>query len=492
MMNRTDRSAIAWILAAAAALGAARCVNHLFDRLTWQYYGFLNIPSASVDAAPSLGGCDLFLYQGGQSVARAIDFLTLYFAAVVLTLVVARLSSPRLRPLALLVNSVFFMFLVLPGAAAGRMLAIVAGLFGLASLPLGRGLRAATFAAGGLALLATLGHDAVAACATNTFALGDAAHPLVTFPTVFVGLGLLLKTFRRLCWVTHDMQCGDLRRPAALDFFLLFLGLPFLIGNGVTAGYAHFSGSYREAGSLEPGARTVAGCFLAALLLVCVARLGFFPAAPVLFDHCAVWSSSLAALWAGVALTCVADYLFLLATEQTSVGVARLFGYAMHDNYHVPLFAASPAEFWRRWNIYWRNFHLAAIYYPIVLPLARRAGRRRAWHVMLATAVTFTATWLLNVIPYWMFAGALLKALPLGELAAGLAIYFGVQGVGVAFSLAWESHGAARVAPRWARVLAVVLTFAFVALLRVFVDPQWTSAEKLALATRALGLHAVP
>jgi alginate O-acetyltransferase complex protein AlgI len=59
-----------------------------------------------------------------------------------------------------------------------------------------------------------------------------------------------------------------------------------------------------------------------------------------------------------------------------AVGLARMFGIILPVNFHSPLRARSIIDYWRRWHITLQQFIVSYMYQPLVLPLARSAGRR--------------------------------------------------------------------------------------------------------------------
>lgn len=58
-----------------------------------------------------------------------------------------------------------------------------------------------------------------------------------------------------------------------------------------------------------------------------------------------------------------------------AIGLARMFGIRLPVNFHSPLRAPSIIEYWRRWHITLQQFIVSYMYQPLVVPLARLAGR---------------------------------------------------------------------------------------------------------------------
>ena len=118
-----------------------------------------------------------------------------------------------------------------------------------------------------------------------------------------------------------------------------------------------------------------------------------------------------AAMGAGsVALYAVATYLLYLRVSgqfHVAVGMLRLYGLDLPETHRRYLLASSVADFWRRINIYWKDFILKLFYLPVFFRL-RRAGEARA--AAVATVVSFLATWALHSYQwYWLVGEPLLS-----------------------------------------------------------------------------------
>ena len=87
------------------------------------------------------------------------------------------------------------------------------------------------------------------------------------------------------------------------------------------------------------------------------------------------------------------------------IGMLHLFGFNLPETHHRYLLASSFTDFWRRINIYWKDFMMKVFYYPAFFRL-RRLGDTRA--LVLATAFTFLMTWFLHFIQWFWIRGTLL------------------------------------------------------------------------------------
>lgn len=86
-------------------------------------------------------------------------------------------------------------------------------------------------------------------------------------------------------------------------------------------------------------------------------------------------------------------YLRLSGTFHFVVGALHLFGYDLPETHRRWLLADSIADFWRRINVYWRDFMIQRVWLPVWFRL-RRSGERRAR--IVATLAVFAATLVLH------------------------------------------------------------------------------------------------
>ena len=90
------------------------------------------------------------------------------------------------------------------------------------------------------------------------------------------------------------------------------------------------------------------------------------------------------------ALRFCAGYAIHSGVASVQVGALRLLGYRIGERYHYPFVAASPAEFWRRWNIYIGSWFRRYVFAPLALRLRRRGVGPR-WASGIAVLTTFVA-----------------------------------------------------------------------------------------------------
>lgn len=124
--------------------------------------------------------------------------------------------------------------------------------------------------------------------------------------------------------------------------------------------------------------------------------------------------------------TMVLTYLLYLRVSghfHIIIGMLHLFGYDLPETHRRYLLARSLTDFWRRINIYWKDFMVKLVYFPVYFKL-RRSGEVRAQ--VVATACVFAVTWFLHSYQWFWLRGEFLFTWPdtlfwaiLGALVTG-------------------------------------------------------------------------
>lgn len=87
------------------------------------------------------------------------------------------------------------------------------------------------------------------------------------------------------------------------------------------------------------------------------------------------------------------------------IGLLHLFGWNLPETHHRYFLAASFTDFWRRINIYWKDFMMRIFYYPLYFRV-RKLGETKA--LVIATLFTFVITWFLHLVQWYWIRGSLL------------------------------------------------------------------------------------
>ena len=81
-------------------------------------------------------------------------------------------------------------------------------------------------------------------------------------------------------------------------------------------------------------------------------------------------------------------------------GMLHLFGYQLPETHHHYLLASGFTDYWRRINIYWKDFMVRIVFNPVVFRLKRRP---QPLALAVATTAVFLTTWLLHAYQsYWL------------------------------------------------------------------------------------------
>lgn len=149
------------------------------------------------------------------------------------------------------------------------------------------------------------------------------------------------------------------------------------------------------------------------------------------------------------------------------VGMLRLFGYDLPEPHRRYLLAHSVLDFWRRINVYRREFYIKIFYLPLYFKI-RRGGELRAQ--LISTAVVFVATWATHVAQYFW------NGTPL--FSFGEAFFWGAFGAFAMVNVWIEyTHKKRRPETDWAsrirKVAQIAAVFVFVASLRYSREIDW-------------------
>ncbi|MCP5158752.1 MAG: hypothetical protein H6975_04940 [Gammaproteobacteria bacterium] len=128
-------------------------------------------------------------------------------------------------------------------------------------------------------------------------------------------------------------------------------------------------------------------------------------------------------------------YLRVSGLFHLIVGMLYLFGFRLPETHNRYLLAASFTDFWRRINIYWKDFMQKIFYYPAVFKL-RKLGATKA--LVIATLYVFVMTWFLHAYQWFWLRGSVL-------FVAQDILFWAILGILVVLNSLYEiKHGRAR------------------------------------------------
>lgn len=129
----------------------------------------------------------------------------------------------------------------------------------------------------------------------------------------------------------------------------------------------------------------------------------------------------------GVVQFALSTYLLYLRVSgqfHLIVGILLLFGFRLPETHRLYYLASSFTDFWRRINIYWKDFMMKLVYYPSFFRL-RRWGDRTA--LVGATVIVFLATWILHSYQWFWLRGGF-------PVTAQDGLFWGILGAFVVFN----------------------------------------------------------
>jgi hypothetical protein len=159
-------------------------------------------------------------------------------------------------------------------------------------------------------------------------------------------------------------------------------------------------------------------------------------------------------------------YLRISGQFHLVVGILHLFGFNLPETHHLYLFSSSITDFWRRINIYWKDFMMKLFYYPSFFWLRRRGWKDNA-ALIAATFLVFVSTWLLHSYQWFWLRGAFPLTIQDG-------LFWGILGILVVANTLYETkHGRTRSVAGRSRSLGelagltvrTTMTFSFICLL---------------------------
>jgi alginate O-acetyltransferase complex protein AlgI len=154
-------------------------------------------------------------------------------------------------------------------------------------------------------------------------------------------------------------------------------------------------------------------------------------------------------------------YLRVSGQFHMACGLLHLFGFQLPETHRRYLLATGFTDYWRRINIYWKDFMVRIVFNPVALRLRHRP---RWLALSAATAAVFAATWALHGYQSFWLRGA-------WNFRAVDALFWGVLGVLVLVNVQFDARSPRRRSPdpsprgRLVRGAKVAATFATLALL---------------------------
>ncbi|MFN0152289.1 MAG: hypothetical protein ACKVU1_16415 [bacterium] len=305
--------------------------------------------------------------------------------------------------------SIASLFLVLGAPTAATVVGLGLAIIGMARLPV-------SFRVRGILLLLVAAVLALARAGTLPIPISVAVWPILASMFMF-------RTIIYFYDLRHDKAPPSWTRAIAYFFCLPNVCFPLF----PVIDYKAFRRTHYDADAItiyQTGVHWMARGVIQMLLY----RLIYYNFTIDPFDV-----SSLPTL-AQFLFTNFALYLRLSGQFHVVIGMLHLFGFNLPETNHLYWLSTSVSDFWRRINIYWKDFMMKVFYYPIVFSM-RRMNPKVA--LVLATLAVFAITWALHLYQWFWLRGALLFSAP--DI-----IFWSVLAIFVVANSLYEARGGAR------------------------------------------------
>lgn len=153
-------------------------------------------------------------------------------------------------------------------------------------------------------------------------------------------------------------------------------------------------------------------------------------------------------------------YLRISGQFHIIAGMLCLFGYDMPETNRRYFLAHSINDFWRRINIYWKDFMVKIVYFPAYFKLRRRGALRAE---LLSTLLVIVATWFLHAYQFFWLKGQF-------RVTANDSLFWTILGAVMLANVWVENKHKKRLSKagwgaRLRNALQIAATFSFIALL---------------------------
>jgi alginate O-acetyltransferase complex protein AlgI len=202
----------------------------------------------------------------------------------------------------------------------------------------------------------------------------------LTLLRIVLPAGISFYTFKSMSY-TIDVY-RRVMPPAAslLDYTMFVTFFPDLIAGPIVRASVFLPQMDREIGPSMARLREGASLFIVGLgkkLLVAdhMARI-----AEPIFANPADWNCLTA--WCGVVAYTLQIYCDFSGYSDMAIGIAKMFGYDLPENFHMPYLASSVSEFWRRWHMTLSAWLRDYLYIPLG---GNRRGEARTYINLMMT-----------------------------------------------------------------------------------------------------------
>jgi len=255
----------------------------------------------------------------------------------------------------------------------------------------------------------------VAAIAVNIGILGffkyagflvDNVNAILPFdiprPEVSLPIGISFFTFEIICYLT-DVYKGTIKAPRSPKKLLLYVSFfPHLVAGPIIR-YSDIEHQIDNPRVTMAGFSEGITRFMIGLgKKVIIANLLGESVEQILNPSSG--SASMLGIWFGVCLFALQIYFDFSGYSDMAIGLGKMFGFNLRENFNYPYMSKSAGEFWRRWNMSLGGFFRDYVYIP--LGGNRRFYLRNLFVVWFLTGFWHGASW--NFIIWGLYFGLLI------------------------------------------------------------------------------------
>lgn len=278
---------------------------------------------------------------------------------------------------------------------------------------------------------------------------------------LLVPLGISFWTFQQISYQVDDYR-GHVQNRSPVNYLLYILFFPKVICGPITR-YRDLITQFDAKTAFTANYKTIlTGLYLFTIGLAKKVILAAPFAAFADQGYAHFEQLSILETWVVLISFSLQIYFDFSGYTDMALGVAKMFNIKLPDNFHMPYFAASVQDFWRRWHITLSSFLRDYLYFPL-------GGSRRS---MERTAI--------NVLIVFLVCG-------IWHGAMWLFVLWGlVHGVGVCFNRFWKKTNL-----HFSHRVSMLFTFIYVTLAWVFFRAEslqqalhllWSSGNVLSLS----------
>ena len=263
---------------------------------------------------------------------------------------------------------------------------------------------------------------------------------------ILLPLALSFFTFQKIAFLM-DIYQGKVRKCLFVDYCLFVTFFPQLIA-GPIVHYRELAPQFMRDSALRLRISNFSvglSMFIMGLFKKVIIADSLAPLANMLFQQAVDGRvPSLADSWVGVLAYSLQLYFDFSGYSDMAIGLSRIFGIQLPQNFNSPYKSTSIVEFWRRWHITLSNFLRDYIYIPLG---GSRCGKIRVFVNLVLT----------------MLIGGLWHGAGWTFVLWGL-----LHGVFLAVNHAWQKSPISNWGGRWSVFPAWALTFICIAVAWVF------------------------